>query len=494
MGGARRRFAAARYWYPPLPRPEFWVTQALVVTVAVLHTIAESTGFLGALGDAYVFSVALFLIPVLYAAAAFGLRGSLPTAIWAAVVMVPNLILASGPSARIGELWQLGVILLLGAFVGLRVDREVGARSDAERREWARIASEQRYRSLFEGAPIPILITDVQGIIQEANASAAALVGQDARELRGRTLAAVVGPEITGMVMGDEEPRAILIETEPADRTWVLPASIPCGGPDDRPWIQTILRDVTAQEERQRGIEAYARRTLAGREEERRRLARELHDGPLQSVIMLSRRLSCLEQPPSSEGGENLNELRSLALGIATELRQTSRNLRPSILDDVGLSAALRAEGALVGLQHAIAVDFKLAGSPRGLPAATELTLLRVTQEALRNVVRHAGASKVLIKLSYRPGSVRLSIADDGSGPGGSLARDELLAAGKLGVVGMIERASLLGATCRIRAPRRGGTIVAILVPDGPMRRRSPTTTVLAHNEVAMAMSGDPRP
>ena len=465
---------AARPWYPPVGRLEFWLIQCFVLAAAAIDAAVEATGLLGAVGPAYVFSVALLFVPVLYAAVTFGVRGSLPTAIWASAVMLPDLIIHSQSSSRLGEIWELGIVVVLGVFVGLRVDRETRARTEAEGREQERLASEQRYRSLFDGAPTPIFITDGEGVVQEANAAASTLVGESAGTLSGRALGAVVGDEIADVVLGREEPHVVALESTQFGKVWLLPVTTPFHGASGRPWIQALLRDVTTLEERKRGIEAYARRTVAGREEERRRIARELHDGPLQSVIMLSRRLTAIEPPASPEGRRDLGEVHALALAVAAELRRTSRNLRPSILDDLGLVAALRSEGELAAGQHAIAVQFRLTGPPRPLAAATDLMLLRVTQEAVRNVVRHAAASNVLIALSYRPASVKLSIADDGRGLGRAVSTEDLLAAGKLGIVGMAERASLLGATCRIRAKRHGGTIVEVIARGPSARERPP--------------------
>jgi len=464
--------SAVRSWYPPVRRYEFWLIQLFVVAAALLDWAFERSGVLEAVGPAYVFSVALLFVPVTYAAVSFGIRGSLPTAIWCVIVVLPDMILDPQFSTRLGKIWELGLVVILGVFVGLRVDREVDARIEAERREQERLASEERYRSLFEGAPAPILIADAQGIVQEANEGVAVLVGESADDLPGRHLATVVGDEIAAMILGHEEPSAVNLQSKRLGSVWLLPAGIPYAGADGRSRIQVILRDVTPLEERRRGIEAYARRTVAGREEEQRRIARELHDGPLQSVIMLSRRLTAIQPPESVDGRRDLAEVSALATSVADELRRTSRNLRPAILDDLGLAAALRSEGDLVARQHGIAVRFRLAGQPRPLSAATDLMLLRVTQEALRNVVRHAAASNVVIGLTYRPAAVKLSVADDGVGPGRRLATQDLLADGKLGIVGMIERANLLGASCRIYPNRNGGTLVQVLVRSDNSRRR----------------------
>ena len=91
--------------------------------------------------------------------------------------------------------------------------------------------------------------------------------------------------------------------------------------------------------------------------------------------------------------------------------------------------------------------------------------ILRVAQEALRNVERHAHAAEVEVTLAFRPASVRLSIADDGQGLGSVRSNTDLLASGRLGIVGMVERARLLGASCQVRTSRRGGVVVEVTVP-----------------------------
>ena len=143
-----------------------------------------------------------------------------------------------------------------------------------------------------------------------------------------------------------------------------------------------------------------------------------------------------------------------------------SRALRPSILDDLGLIPALRSEATALARRTGLGVWFGVLGTPRSLAPEVELMLLRVMQEALHNIDRHAGATRVTVRVAFGRGRSYLVIRDDGRGPGAIGSAPQLLEAGKLGVVGMEERARLVGADLDITENVRGGTSVRVSVPD----------------------------
>jgi signal transduction histidine kinase len=247
--------------------------------------------------------------------------------------------------------------------------------------------------------------------------------------------------------------------------TWVEPTCSTFSEPDGEMRTQVILRDVTVQLARQEGLEAYARQTVATREEERRRIARDLHDGPVQSLVLLWRQLDAIEGSVDPADRRTLAEARALAEQIADELRRVSRDLRPSLLDDLGLGPALKAEVATVADRAGLTGRYVETGQSRRLAPDTELTLLRIAQEALHNVERHAGAKRVLVRLGFGPSEVRMSITDDGQGIIHGTEPFGLLAEGKLGIVGMRERARLAGGEVRLRSGPQRGTTVSVLVP-----------------------------
>ena len=137
-----------------------------------------------------------------------------------------------------------------------------------------------------------------------------------------------------------------------------------------------IVRDVTRVHERQQGLEAFARQILAAREEEAGRIARDLHDGPIQSLIVVRRKLDALGQLPARRSKAGTADVETLVDHVAEELRQTSRSLRPRILDHLGLVPALTSEQEAFALRTGIAVRFVTngntaqAGCTRGAHAA----------------------------------------------------------------------------------------------------------------------------
>jgi signal transduction histidine kinase len=154
-----------------------------------------------------------------------------------------------------------------------------------------------------------------------------------------------------------------------------------------------------------------------------------------------------------------------LAEQIADDLRRVSRDLRPSLLDDLGLGPALKAEVATVAERAGLTGRYVETGESRRLAPDTELTLLRIAQEALHNVERHAEATRVLVRVGFGPSEVRMSITDDGKGIRHDAEPFDLLAEGKLGIVGMRERARLAGGEVRLRSGPHRGTTLSVLVP-----------------------------
>ncbi|NJD29531.1 MAG: PAS domain-containing protein [Chloroflexi bacterium] len=448
---------------PPLRQRAFWAVQALTFAIAFAHTVLARLGFPEAL---YLVPTSLFFIPVVYAALKFGVRGAIPTALWSTILTLPDLVMFHESLDRVGILWQAAILVAIGAFVGLAVDRERAARTDAEAREAARLASERRYRALYDRAADAVLVIDEAGRIGEANAAATRLLRLDHAAVRGRQLSEVVGDDLAADLLSgatEREPRPLHAD-ERASPVWVQPVGTsPLSGPGEGGGLQVMFRDVTLQYERARGLEGYARHAIAAREEERRRMAHELHDGALQSLVLLLRKLDALDEGADEDGV--LDDARQIVDETAAELRRLSRALRPPILDDLGLAAALRSETTGYRRRSGIDARFEIAGDVRQLPGDTELLLLRVAQECLHNVERHSQASSVQVSLSYVPGYAVLVVTDDGRGIGPVPTPTDLLAAGKLGLLGMQERVRLAAGTLEIGPRPGGGTMISVRVP-----------------------------
>jgi signal transduction histidine kinase len=184
--------------------------------------------------------------------------------------------------------------------------------------------------------------------------------------------------------------------------------------------------------------------------------------------MLVGRKLDQLgEGIPTPDGITATVEARELLDRTADEVRQISRALRPSILDDLGLMPALRSEVSALARRSDIRTRFSAPPSVRA-SAEAELVLLRVTQEALYNVERHAAATHVGVRLVERGSSIVLVIRDDGRGPGQLASAAGLLAAGRLGVVGMEERTRLVGGDFVLRPAKPRGTLVCVAVPRPP--------------------------
>ncbi len=456
----------SRPWFPPVSRREFWAVQALVLLIAGGHALLETVGRAVEPGSLYLLPASLYFVPVVYAALNFGLRGSLSTALWSAALTVPNILLWHTGLQRLGEVWQTAIVVAVAVFVGQRVDRERHAREEAERREGERRASEARFRGLFDNAAEAVLLIDGSGAVAEANTAAAILLRRPLEGLKGSPLASLAGYEVMEQ-LERREPQAIVALPSGSDgrQTWVEPiVCSPQVRPDGRVELQVMLHDVTLRHQRQQDLEEYTRRVLSAREEEQRRIGRELHDGPLQSLVVVWRKLDELADAAVEWRRDAVTEARDLAEATADELRRISRALRPSVLDDLGLGTALQSEAGALGRRSGIEVTFDRHGRERRLSPEAELMLLRVAQEALHNAERHAAATEVLVRLTYAADRVRLLVRDNGRGLEPIPSAAELLAQGKLGLVGMQERARLAGADFHARSPAEGGASIEVTV------------------------------
>jgi signal transduction histidine kinase len=215
----------------------------------------------------------------------------------------------------------------------------------------------------------------------------------------------------------------------------------------------------------------YVRQITRAQEDERKRIARDLHDDTIQALVAFSRRLEAL-LPSSREGSSHLpattiqriRELQDQMDEVIKGVRRFSQALRPSVLDDLGLLPAL--EG-LVGLteQDGIRSRFQVIGEKRRFSPEVELTLFRIAQEALNNVRKHAHATSVAVTVEFTDGAVQLTLQDNGRGFSLPTLTGDLAASGKLGLVGMYERARLLGGTLDVQSRTGLGTKVIVNVP-----------------------------
>ncbi|MDO8483456.1 MAG: sensor histidine kinase [Candidatus Limnocylindrales bacterium] len=213
------------------------------------------------------------------------------------------------------------------------------------------------------------------------------------------------------------------------------------------------------------------RKTISAQEEERLRLARELHDETAQALaaltIALDRTRDDLEAGSPDARGRIL-EARGIAAGLLEEIRRLILGLRPSVLDDLGLVPAIRwlCEASLADRGIEVLIEAEQAG-PR-LPAHVEVTLFRIIQEAVSNIARHAGATHVRVGFGATDGAARVTIVDDGGGFDVAQTIGPTGSDRSVGLVGMQERVGLLGGTIEIRSAAGFGTEIVVNVPLVP--------------------------
>jgi signal transduction histidine kinase len=221
-------------------------------------------------------------------------------------------------------------------------------------------------------------------------------------------------------------------------------------------------QNIAKEREIQDNLRLYAQKIIQAQESERKRVARELHDETVQALIAIARQLDDLADNGS---GITPEAIRDKVRIVIEEVQHFSQELRPSILDDLGLIPALKALCAELSKNFKIDVDIEVKGDPIQLKPELELTLYRIVQEALTNVRRHSQATKAHVNLLLESGRVELTIQDNGVGFKIPQNSDGLTKRGKLGLIGMQERAQLLGGRLTVESEPGVGTKLCIIVP-----------------------------
>ena len=232
--------------------------------------------------------------------------------------------------------------------------------------------------------------------------------------------------------------------------------------PDDHDAVEEIDRLAASFRSMLGRIDAERKRSgrlvLRAQEEERRRLARDLHDEVNQALTAILLRLEALSHAEPAVGGE-VGELKKLVNQAMAELLHLARQLRPTALDDHGLVPAIESQLTRFSAQTGVQTALTTEGLERELDSDQEIVIYRVAQEALSNVAQHASARRVELGLSANGHGVRLTVRDDGRGFDSNGHHDSL------GLSGMAERARLLGGRLQIDSRPGAGTALTLQVP-----------------------------
>ncbi len=458
---------------PQFKNPRFWLVQGLIIAIVVIHDFLERKGYTSHVDILYFLPISLFFIPVAYAVLNFGFAGSIATALWATALTVPNWVIWDNGFERSGEIFEMLTLFAVAGFIGYRVDRERDTRQQAEAIGIALKSSEMKYRRLFESSPIPILILALNGVILDANPAAGVLFGKSPETLKSMPVSEIIGIAneqklLAPLEIGKSEEAYLVLGKVDGSRIYLEPEYSRMNDIHGNLVLQVLLRDVTEVRERQAGLRAYAAYVLRVQEEERQRISRELHDETIQTLSLLVRQLDSMKnttEPLPSSAIEELREARRIAEEVVKGLREFARRLRPPILDDLGLVASIRR--LVLDFMERTGVEGKLelVGQERRLPPDAELGMYRIAQEALWNVEQHSKATELFLTMTFREREARLDIRDNGVGFDVPHLHTGFPASDQLGLIGMQERAELLGGKLEIRSSLGKGTTVSASIP-----------------------------
>lgn len=261
------------------------------------------------------------------------------------------------------------------------------------------------------------------------------------------------------------------LETRAADLAWgnfeTIDKSV--GGIEEIQRLQQTLIHLAGKIQRfQEGHRSFVGAITAGQEDERQRLARELHDDTIQALIALNQRvqLAQMKVVTNPDLSASLDEIQVLTDQTIQEVRRLVRALRPLYLEDLGLVAALEMLARETSGKEGVMIRFQITGVEVRLASETELALFRIAQEGLNNIIRHANANSGSINLDFGAQEICLTIKDDGIGFDVPESPAELAPGGHFGLLGIHERAELIGARFEINTSPGQGTQLKIRVSD----------------------------
>jgi len=365
----------------------------------------------------------------------------------------------------------------------LAVTKDITERKEAEE---ALRQSEERYRSLFERNLAGVYRTSLDGRILDGNEALARILGYDsAKELQGkraldlyhdaRDREVFVGRLRQHKSLANFESR---LRRKDGSLCWVLEnASLLESAGNDEPTFEGTLIDITEAKQAEEELRQLSGRLARSQDEERRRIARELHDSTAQGLTAMVMNLRAVNQSAarlSQKARGILAETITLAEQCAKEIRTLSYLLHPPMLDEFGLASALRWYVQGFDQRSGIRVGLDMPAELQRLPGAVEMTIFRIVQESLVNVHRHSGSKKADIRMLLESNHAILEVKDygrgidsnGGSGSNGTKLKDAGIQMG-VGIHGMQERVRELGGSLEIDSSRQGTTVRAILPVSG---------------------------
>ncbi len=362
----------------------------------------------------------------------------------------------------------------------------------------------RRYRQLFDWAPDGLLATDFRGNIRDANRAAARLLGLSQGDLVGRSLAVFVSRGQRrpfrsrlarlraggGREIQEWEVRLQPRAGEPIETALAIAPVMGGAAAPGRPRFLCAIRDITRRKRIERRLKESERqyrslyremlahrdtlrtlsaRYLHAREEEAKRIAHQLHDEAGQITASIHLALADIGRDLPASGRDRLQQVMAYLDEIEERLRRLSHELRPTILDDLGLRPAI--EFLAEGFSARTGIPIRVGGTAKGrMSPLVETAIYRVVQEALTNIARHSSAGDASIELTRERECLRCTIRDDGVGFDANLLHRGNAGRQGLGLLGVRERLDALGGRIQIRSAPGTGTELSVAVP---LQRRS---------------------
>lgn len=346
----------------------------------------------------------------------------------------------------------------------------------------------KQMRAVSDLAPVAMWITDAQQIVFANRACARLFGAADPADLMGRTIFELMPAEshvalrrrLEEAQAGGKVTRARIAALDGTPRdVEIAIAALPDHGQSA---LQMVISDVTqrrheqdAQDRSRRQLRGLAASQVLAREDERRRIARELHDELGQRLTALKMELSTLDGGIAPQAlRQRLVQMMEMVDETIASVRHIAKDLRPAMLDDLGLNAAIEWLANDTSRRLGIEVTLQLDETEPASDDGAAITLYRIVQEALTNVARHARATRVRIALRQEGEGLTLTVQDDGAGFKG----DALDGEGSYGLVGIRERAYMLGGDLWIDSVPEGGVRLSVRIPlagSAPRRRKTDT-------------------
>jgi PAS domain S-box-containing protein len=344
--------------------------------------------------------------------------------------------------------------------------------------------SQLKLQGIVDSAMDAIISMDADQRVTLFNSAAERIFGYEAREVLGRPLDMLIPTRFhrdhrrhvetfgrTGVSNRPMMTQRTVMALRKSGEEFPIDASISQSEIDRKRFYTVILRDVTVRERTQREL-AQAREDLrelavasrTAREQENSRISRELHDELGQNLTSLKMDLAWLEANTPAENPKvrkTLAGMRAVLDSTVAATRRISADLRPLMLDDLGLAAALEWLAEETSRRHGFRVELAVDDASTNLAEPLASQVYRIVQEGLTNAGRHAAASHVRVTLSTRDTEVLLAIQDDGKG----LAQGDLEKKGSFGLVGIRERAYILAGSAEIRGEEGRGTKITVRLP-----------------------------